>query len=80
MGLDFNARRDVLMAFATPVAQTRVREAAEINPGLRRTILDREAAAPAESRSNVGGWHSKDDFLTWGGKEIAVLVHRLFRM
>ena len=73
MGLDFNARRDVLMAFATPLAQTRVREAAEINPGLRRAILDREAAAPGQSRSNVGGWHSKGDLLTWGGKEIAVL-------
>ncbi len=73
MGLDFNARRDVLMVFATPLTQTRVREAAEINPGLRRTILDREAVAPAESRSNVGGWQSKADFLTWGGKEIAVI-------
>ncbi len=73
MGLDFNARRDLVMAFATPLAQIRVREAAEINPGLRCAILDREASAPSQTRSNVGGWHSKDDFRTWGGKEITVL-------
>jgi hypothetical protein len=73
MALDFNAQRDVLMAFTTPLAQVRVREAAEINPGLKRAILEREAAAPSQSRSNVGGWHSRDDLLSWGGEEIAVL-------
>ena len=73
MTLDFNAQRDLLMAFTTPLAQIRVREAAEINPGLKRAILEREAAAPSQSRSNVGGWHSRDDLLSWGGEEIAVL-------
>ena len=31
MGLDVDVRRDFLMAFATPILQTRVSEAAEIN-------------------------------------------------
>ena len=32
MGLDFNPQRDILRAFATPLAQIRLSEAAEINP------------------------------------------------
>lgn len=78
MALDFNPQRDLMMAFTTPLAQIRVSEAAEINPGLKRLILEREAAEPSRSRSNVGGWHSRDDLLTWGGNEIAVL-DRSFR-
>ena len=73
MTLDFEQRRDVLMAFATPIAQIKVSAAAEINPGLRRTILEREASSPGQARSNVGGWHSADDFLTWPVPEVAEL-------
>ena len=77
MALDFHAQRDLLMAFATPLAQTQVRDAAAINQGLRRLILERESAEPGQSRSNVGGWHSKDDFLDWGGAKIAKLTEAL---
>ncbi len=73
MALDFNPQRDLLMAFTTPLAQVRVREAADINPGLKRAILEREATEPSQNRSNVGGWHSRDDLLSWGGEEVAVL-------
>lgn len=74
MGLDFDVRRDFRMAFATPILQTKMGEAAEINPGLKRAILDRETAEPGSSRSNVGGWHSRGDFLTWDVPEIAPLA------
>ena len=74
MGLDFDVRRDFRMAFATPILQTKMSEAAEINPGLRRAILDRETAEPGSSRSNVCGWHSRGDFLTWDVPEIAPLA------
>ena len=73
MALDFNPQRDLKMAFTTPVAQIRLAEATEINPGLKRLILECEATEPSQSRSNVGGWRSRADLLTWGGSEIAIL-------
>lgn len=78
MALNFNPQRDLKMAFTTPLAQFRLSEAAEINPGLKRLILEREAVEPSQSHSNVGGWRSRADLLTWGGNEIAVL-DRSFR-
>lgn len=77
MTLDFEPRRDVLMAFATPIAQIKVSAAKEINPGLRRAILEREATLPGQARSNVGGWHSADDLLTWPEPEIAELTRAM---
>ncbi len=73
MALDYDPRRDMLMAFATPIAQMRIAECDEINPGLRRAILENEVANPGNSRSNVGGWHSSDDLLDWPQAEFAVL-------
>lgn len=73
MTLSYEPRRDMLMAFATPIAQMRIAEADEINPDLRRVILEQEAANPGNSRSNVGGWHSKDDLLNWPHPAFAVL-------
>lgn len=73
MALDFDLKRDTFLAFTTPIAKMRVPEAADINPAVRRAILEREAAEPGQSRSDLGGWHSRDDFLSWPQPEIAVL-------
>jgi uncharacterized protein (TIGR02466 family) len=51
----------------------RVKEAAEINPGIRKIILENEAACPSLSRSNVGGRHSSDDILEWPGADLKIL-------
>ena len=73
MTVEFDPRRDAFLAFTTPIAKLRLPEAAEINPGLRQAILDKAASDPGQTRSNIGGWHSRDDLLTWPQYQIAVL-------
>ena len=73
MSIDFEPRRDLSLSFATPIARMRVREAGDINPGIRSVILEKEAAVASASRSNVGGWHSSDDLLDWPGPEFETL-------
>ena len=73
MSLDYDPRRDLLQAFATPIAKMRLRLADEINPALKALILEAEAAGPGQTRSNVGGWHSADDFFEWPGAEVEKL-------
>lgn len=73
VSIEFHPRRDLSLSFATPIARMRVREAREINPGLRKAILDKEAASPSVTRSNVGGWHSTDDLLDWPGPDFETL-------
>ncbi len=73
MSIDFKTQRDVLYAFTTPIAQIEVKEAAEINPVIAAEVARRAAAEPGLKRSNVGGWHSGDDFFDWPLEEIALL-------
>ena len=73
MPLDYEPRRDLLMAFSTPIAQMRLAEGESINPGLAAAILAKEAASPGQTRSNVGGWHSGDDLFDWPEPEFATL-------
>ena len=73
MTLEFDLRRDVLLAFVTPIAQIRLGESAEINPLLAEAIRDKAARVEGQVRSNVGGWHSQDDLLTWPGEAVAAL-------
>jgi len=73
MTLNYEPRRDLLMAFATPIAQMHVAEFDQINPGLRRAILEKESTEAGVTRSNMGGWHSRDDLLDWPQPEFAIL-------
>ena len=73
MPLEFDLRRDVLLAFVTPIAQIRLSEAPEINPELAAAIRDKAANDAGQVRSNVGGWHSEDDLLTWPGAAVQAL-------
>ena len=77
--LDVRLGDDVHLTYATPLMVQRVPNAAALNQGLTRLLLAREQAARAAggpgglSISNVGGWHSKADLLTWPEPEIAAL-------
>lgn len=73
MSIEFEPQRDLSLSFATPIARMRLKEADDINPGIRQAILEREAASTGELRSNVGGWHSDDDLLDWPGREFELL-------
>jgi len=73
MPLEFDLRRDVLLAFVTPIAQIRLSEADEINPQLAAAIREKAASDAGQVRSNVGGWHSEDDLLAWPGAAVETL-------
>jgi uncharacterized protein (TIGR02466 family) len=73
MSIDFQLKRDVLLAFTTPITQVRVGEAAAINPPLKAEILRRSAEEKGQVRSNVGGWHSGDDIFDWPVDGMSVL-------
>ncbi len=59
--------------FSTPIITYRVKEPAALNAGLKRCILAAEQAQPSTRRSNIGGWRSEHDLLTWPEAEINIL-------
>ncbi len=76
--LDVRLGEDIILTYATPVMLHRVPNAGPLNEGLKRVLLARERAARTQagggvSISNVGGWQSKSDLLTWPEPEIAAL-------
>lgn len=73
MSILFEPRRDLSLSFATPIARMQVKEASDINPGIRQAILEKESACQSTVRSNVGGWHSAEDLLDWPGPDIQTL-------
>ncbi len=62
---------NVLLTFATPILKRSFGGADSVNQGLTRIILEKEKTMPSAGRSNVGGWHSNDDFFEWPYPEIA---------
>lgn len=73
MALHYQADQDLVMAFPTPIFKARMPGAEQVNPGLRSLILQRETEDPGLVRSNVAGWHSREDLLNWPGAEINAL-------
>lgn len=61
------------LAFVTPIFKRQWPDAEAVNAGLRRNVLAREAEDGGVQRSNVGGWHSKEDLLEWPGPEVDAL-------
>jgi uncharacterized protein (TIGR02466 family) len=54
---------EVTSAFPTPIGTTLVPDCDAMNEGLRALILAEEVEHPSVGRSNIGGWHSRTDFL-----------------
>jgi uncharacterized protein (TIGR02466 family) len=48
-----------------------------LNAELRDLILEREQTTPSVAKSNMGGWQSDVDLLTWGGTAVATLARYL---
>ncbi len=67
------ASEKVVLAFPTPIYQFVRPDAEPVNRALLRMVLAREKKAPSTARSNVGGWQSGYDLLSWPGPEIALL-------
>lgn len=51
--------------FSTPLFTHVMKGVDDLNDALRDTILDRERTTPSAGKSNIGGWQSDVDFLTW---------------
>jgi uncharacterized protein (TIGR02466 family) len=68
-----DASEKVLMAFPTPIYKTVWPDGKAVNKALLRIVLAREKKEPSTARSNVGGWQSGHDLLSWPGPEIAQL-------
>jgi len=53
--------------FPTPLFSHVLKNIGPLNEELQALILEREATTPSAAKSNIGGWQSEPDFLTWGG-------------
>jgi uncharacterized protein (TIGR02466 family) len=62
-----NLRPEILQAFGTPVIAFDMPRHARINANLSEIILERRRRDKGLIRSNVGSWHSDEDFVKWGG-------------
>ena len=73
MQVRFDPRTDVVQAFPTPVYTFRLDGGEPLNAALKALILKSESEHPGVRRSNLGGWHSAEDFLEWPDRAVGVL-------
>ena len=64
----------VIEAFPTVIGQWRVPDDDVMNQELRAIILSEETRYASLARSNIGGWHSRPDFLHHTAPAIAALT------
>src|SRR5215470_14581947 len=65
---------EVTPAFPTFIGRTRIPDADAMNEGLHALILAEEAEYASLGRSNVGGWHSRPDFLHRSDPNVTALT------
>jgi uncharacterized protein (TIGR02466 family) len=65
---------EVTTAFPTAIGQLRVPDADAMNQDLRALILADESKYSSLGRSNIGGWHSRPDFLNRSEPAVAALT------
>jgi len=63
--------------FETPLIIDEIPGSAGLNAALRSAILKRQQEDQGLSISNVGGWHSDTQMLTWGGEAAQALNQRI---
>jgi uncharacterized protein (TIGR02466 family) len=59
--------------FPTPLFSHLFKNVDSLNAELRELILEREQTTPSAGKSNIGGWQSDVDFLSWGGSAVETL-------
>ena len=65
---------EATQAFPTVIGQLRVPDAGAMNQDLRALILAEEDKQESMGRSNIGGWHSRPDFLNRAEPAVAALT------
>jgi uncharacterized protein (TIGR02466 family) len=74
---DYGVGGDTLVLWSTPILRRVFGDSDGVNAGLKHLVLERAGADDGDHKSNVGGWHSRDDLLTWGGDAVATLQSRI---
>ncbi len=69
------ASAPVSRVFATPLYRHVWPDAEETNRDLAHVVLSRMPGEAKNRQSNIGGWHSEADVLSWGGSGVAQLGH-----
>ncbi len=64
----------MVQGFVTPILKCVFPNCQAINDGLRRLILEQAPPEPSVHRSNIGGWHSPNDFLKTDSPFVRQLV------
>jgi uncharacterized protein (TIGR02466 family) len=67
-------RLDIKSLFPTPLIVAELNDFPVLNAELAPLILARAKAYPSVAKSNLGGWQSDDDFLSWSGEAGAAIV------
>src|SRR5262245_55743216 len=70
---DMASNGQVENLFPTPLFSYVFRNAGPLNAELRDIILERERTTKSAKKSNIGGWQSDVDFLSWDMPAIATL-------
>lgn len=65
---------NVTQAFPTYIGRVQLPDTEAMNQGLRSLILAEESEYSSVGRSNIGGWHSRPDFLHRSDDNIAALT------
>lgn len=62
--------KKVSFLFPTPFGEFRIPDSKSTNDELKALILENEKSEPSQDRANAGGWHSRDDLLSWKSQAI----------
>jgi uncharacterized protein (TIGR02466 family) len=68
---------EITQAYPVFIGRFRIPDAGSMNEELRALILGEESVHPSIGRSNVGGWHSRPDFLSRPEPAVAALTNWL---
>lgn len=73
VGFEASDRSGIAHWWATPVLMYRWPDCEGVNRDLEGLVRERMTTSASRVRSNIGGWHSDDDLLTWPGSAPAQL-------
>ncbi len=66
--------------FETMIVVDELPNAIAVNAALKQAILDRRAASPGVTISNIGGWQSEHDLASWGGQALQYLLRHVIAL
>ncbi len=71
--MDVKIQKGISLWWGTPVLAFIMPDHESLNEELKRLILERKSQSSGITKSNLGGWHSTEDLLTWPSPAAAKL-------